>query len=60
MYIVQQRFGLADGAPEHALLDSHLILAIIRSDLGREGAPDATTLLHFRRLLEMHDLSLTI
>jgi transposase, IS5 family len=56
MYIVQQCFGLADEATEDAVYDSQSIRTFVGIDLSREGAPDATTLLHFRRLLEKHDL----
>ena len=57
MYIVQQCFGLADEATEDAVYDSQSIRAFVGIDLSRKGAPDATTLLHFRRLLEKHDLT---
>ena len=60
MYIVQQCFGLADEATEDAVYDSQSIRAFVGIDLSREGAPDATTLLHFRRLLEKHDLTRAI
>jgi len=60
MYIVQQCFGLADEATEDAVYDSQSIRTFVGIDLSREGAPDATTLLHFRRLLETHDLTRAI
>ena len=60
MYIVQQCFGLADEATEDAVYDSQSIRRFIGIDLRRESAPDATTLLHFRRLLEEHDLTRAI
>jgi IS5 family transposase len=60
MYVVQQCFGLADEATEDAVYDSQSIRAFVGIDLSREGAPDATTLLHFRRLLERHDLTRAI
>jgi transposase, IS5 family len=60
MYIVQQCFGLADESTEDAVYDSQSIRAFVGIDLSREGAPDATTLLHFRRLLEKHDLTRAI
>lgn len=56
MYFVQQWFNLADQACEEALLDSTALRRFVGIDLGRERAPDATTLLKFRRLLEQHDL----
>jgi hypothetical protein len=60
MYIVQQCFGLADEATEDAVYDSQSIRTFVGIDLSRERAPDATTLLHFRRLLEKHDLTRAI
>ncbi|SEP96002.1 transposase, IS5 family [Ectothiorhodospira magna] len=60
MYVVQQCFGLADEATEDAVYDSQSIRAFVGIDLSREGAPDATTLLHFRRLLEKHELTRVI
>ena len=60
MFIVQQCFGLSDEGTEDTLYDSQAIRAFVGVDLSREGAPDATTLLHFRRLLEQHDLTRAI
>lgn len=60
MYIAQQCFGLSDEGMEDALYDSHAIRRFVGIDLVREAAPDATTLLKFRRLLERHHLTRTI
>jgi len=57
MYIAQQCFGLSDEGIEDALYDSQAIRGFVGIDLGREPAPDATTLLKFRRLLEEHQLT---
>jgi IS5 family transposase len=57
MYVAQQCFGLSDEGIEDALYDSHAIRRFVGIDLSREAAPDATTLLKFRRLIETHDLS---
>jgi len=57
MYIAQQCFGLSDEGIEDALYDSQAIRRFVGIDLGRESAPDATTLLKFRRLLETHQLT---
>lgn len=57
MYIAQQCFGLSDEGIEDAIYDSQAIRAFIGIDLSRESAPDATTLLKFRRLLEEHKLT---
>jgi IS5 family transposase len=56
VYFLQQWYGLADEALEDALYDSHALQSFARIDLHAEGVPDATTLLHFRHLLETHDL----
>ncbi len=60
MYIVQQSLGLSDEGIEDALYDSQAIRQFVGLDLGCESAPDATTLLKFRRLLETHQLTETI
>jgi IS5 family transposase len=57
MYIAQQCFGLSDEGIEDAIYDSQPIRGFIGIDLNREAAPDATTLLKFRRLLEEHKLT---
>jgi IS5 family transposase len=60
MYVAQQCFGLSDEGIEDALYDSHAIRRFVGIDLAREAAPDATTLLKFRRRLETHGLSRVI
>lgn len=57
MYIAQQCFGLSDEGIEDAIYDSQAIRGFVGIDLSRESAPDATTLLKFRRLLETHQLT---
>ena len=57
MYVAQNCFGLSDEGTEDALYDSQAIRKFVGIDLGREAAPDATTLLKFRRLLETHQLT---
>ena len=57
MYLVQQCFALSDEGTEDALYDSQSIRDFVGLDLARETAPDATTLLHFRHLLEKHHLT---
>ncbi|HBO9387794.1 TPA: IS5 family transposase, partial [Pseudomonas aeruginosa] len=42
---------------EDAVYDSQAIRSFVGIDLSRESAPDATTLLRFRRLLEAHQLT---
>ena len=54
MYVAQQCFGFSDEGIEDAIYDSQAIRGFVGIDLNREAAPDATTLLKFRRLLEQH------
>lgn len=60
MYVAQQCFGLSDEGIEDALYDSQAIRRFVGIDLNREAAPDATTLLKFRRLLEEKQLTESI
>jgi IS5 family transposase len=60
MYVAQQCFGLSDEGIEDALYDSQAIRHFVGIDLSRESAPDATTLLNFRHLLERHQLTESI
>lgn len=60
MYIAQQCFGLSDEGIEDALYDSQAIRRFVGIDLGRQSAPDATTLLKFRHLLETRQLTAAI
>lgn len=57
MYIAQQCFGFSDEGTDDALYDSQSIRRFVGTDLSRESAPDATTLLRFCRLLETHQLT---
>ncbi|MGC2457143.1 MAG: IS5 family transposase [Gallionellaceae bacterium] len=56
MYFIAHWFNLADEACEDALYDIAAFRDFCRIDLGREGVPDATSLLGFRHLLEEHKL----
>ena len=49
-------FNLSDAAVEEALYDSAAMRSFARIDLGRELAPDETTVCKFRHLLEKHKL----
>jgi len=60
VYCVQQWFGLSDEGAEDAVTDSLAVQAFVGIDLERETAPDATTLLQFRHLLEKHGLTKTL
>ena len=55
IYFFPQWHGLADEALEDAIYDSQAMRGFTGIDLGAEGVPDATTLLHFRHLLEAHE-----
>src|SRR6202790_4701843 len=57
LYFVQQWYALSDEGLEDAVSDSAAIRQFIGIDLGHEEAPDATTVLKFRRLLEAHKLT---
>jgi hypothetical protein len=48
--------GLSDPAVEEALYDSLSMRRFVGIDLGREPAPDETTIPNFRHLLETHEL----
>lgn len=56
IYFVQLWFNLSDPAAEEALYDSQAMRTFVGIDLGREPAPDETTILKFRHLLEEHKL----
>ena len=60
IYLAQQCFGLSDEATEDARYDSQAIRHFVGIDLNSEAAPDATTLLKFRHLLEEHPLTESI
>jgi IS5 family transposase len=54
MYLLQVWFNLADEAVEEQIYDSYAMRQFMGIDFTEEGAPDATTLLDFRHLLERH------
>jgi transposase, IS5 family len=56
VYFVQHWFALSDPAVEDALYDSAALRRFVGIDLSRAPAPDETTILNFRHLLEQHDL----
>ena len=57
MYVAQQVLGLSDEGIEDTVYDSQSVRAFVGVDLSVESAPDATTLLKFRRLLEREGLT---
>jgi IS5 family transposase len=56
VYFVQQWFNLSDPGVEEALYESAALRRFVGVDLGVAPAPDETTVLRFRPLLERHDL----
>jgi IS5 family transposase len=57
LHFLQQWFNLSDPAAEEALYESVSMRRFVGIDLGQEPVPDETTILHFRHLLERHDLA---
>ncbi len=56
VYFVQQWFNLSDPGAEDALYESPALRRFVEVDLGRAPAPDESTILQFRHLLEKHEL----
>src|SRR6202011_5900707 len=56
VYFLQQWFNLSDPGVEEALYESPVLRRFAGVDLGRVPAPDETTALRFRHLLEEHEL----
>ena len=59
-YFLQQWFNLCDPAVEETIYDSAAMRRFVGIDLGRECAPDETTILRFRHLLEKHHLGMKL
>jgi IS5 family transposase len=55
-YFLQQWFGLSDPGMEEAFYESAVLRRFAGVDLGIAAAPDETTILRFRHMLEEHDL----
>jgi IS5 family transposase len=55
-YFLQQWFGFSDPGMEEAFYDSPALRRFAGVDLGRAAAPDESTILRFRHLLEKHEL----
>lgn len=60
IHFLQHWFNLSDPAAEEALYESPALRAFAGIDLGAEPAPDESTILRFRHLLEAHDLATRI
>ena len=56
LHLLQHWFNLSDPAAGEALYESVSMRQFVGIDLGREPAPDETTILNFRHLLERHNL----
>ncbi len=56
IYFLQQWFDLSDPAAEDALYDSEAMRRFVGVELGDDAVPDETTILHFRHLLQTHQL----
>ncbi len=57
MYLLQGWFSLSDEGVEEAIYDSCAFRKFMGINFLEEDVPDATTLLHFRHLLEENDLN---
>jgi len=53
---LQQWYGLSDPGVEEAIYDRNSFQKFLELDLLSHVVPDETTILHFRHLLEEHDL----
>ena len=56
IHFLQHWFNLSDPGVEEALYDSRAMRRFVGIDLGREPAPDETTICKFRHLLEVNGL----
>src|ERR1700730_14880758 len=59
-YFLQQWFNLSDPGMEEAFYESPVLRRFAGVDLGRAAAPDETTILRFRHLLQEHSLGAAI
>lgn len=57
IHFLQQWYALSDQGVEEALYDSEVMRRFVGIDLAREAAPDESTVLQFRQLLERHGLA---
>ena len=60
VYFLQQWFNLSDPGAQVALYESPVLRRSAGVELGRAPAPDETTILRFRRLLETHELCVSV
>ena len=57
IYFMQQWYALSDPAMEDALYDIESMRRFAGIDIATDVVPDETTILHFRHLLERHELT---
>jgi len=57
IYFMQQWYGLSDPGMEDGLYDIESMRRFAGIDIGVDVIPDETTILHFRHLLERHELT---
>jgi IS5 family transposase len=57
IYFMQQWYALSDPAMEDGLYDSESMRRFAGIDIAEDVIPDETTILHFRHLLEEHQLT---
>ena len=57
VYFLQHWFNLSDPGAEDALYESPVLRSFAGVDLGRAAAPDESTILNFRHLLQEHELN---
>ena len=57
IYFMQQWYGLSDPAMEDALYDIESMRRFADVDIAIDEVPDETTILHFRHILEKHNLT---
>ena len=60
IYFLQQWFNLSDPQAEDAIYDGEAMRRFARVELGEDVAPDESTILRFRHLLERHGLTKAI
>lgn len=56
MYLMQNWFNLSDAGIEDAIYDSYAMRSFMHINFLEEQVPDATTLLHFRHLIEQNHI----
>ena len=56
MYLMQNWSSLSDEGIEDAIYDSYAMRSFMHLDFLTEQVPDATTLLHFRHLIEENSI----